>query len=1047
MKDCLPLMSTKYTTIVIKYFKTLLELHQPLVTRRITDSLSLFCLNPNSGVSVEVLLDLLCSFALSVASETSVDSMAITARLLDVGTSKIFSENRQICVVKLPVVFNALRDILASEHEEAIRAAVNTLKSLIHTCIDENLMKQGVDQITKSINLDARKSGPTIIEKLCATTESLLGYHYIAVWDLAFEVVSSMFDKLGIYSSYFMRGTMKSLADMQNLPDESFPFRKQLHECLGSAVRAMGPETFLGFLPLNLEAEDLSEVNVWVFPILKQYIIGARLSFFVEAILGSVGQMKQKSQQLELQGRTYASRSVDALVYSLWSLLPSFCNYPLDTAESIKDLEKALCSALHEEPDARGTICSSLQILIRQNKKILENKNDPYDLSDSEFNPVRDRLVAYYTAQVAADNLSALRSSAHELLSVLSSVFLKSKKDDGGCLQATISEFASIADKEVVSKIFKRTMKRLLNVTLVAGKAEHSRNSSSMQVDDSSDQNSASFMRAQLFDLAVSLSPGLNTEEIEVLFVPIKAALQDGEGLIQKKAYKVLSVMLRNCHGFLSSKLEELLQLMIDVLPSCHFSAKRHRLDCLYFLIVQVSKDNIEQRWHDIISSFLTEIILALKEANKKTRNRAYDILVEIGHACGDEEKGGKRENLYQFFNMVAGRLAGGTPHMISAAVKGLARLVYEFSDLVSTTSNLLPATFLLLQRKNREINKANLGLLKVLVAKSKAEGLQSHLKSMVEGLLKWQDDTKTHFKAKVKQLLEMLVKKCGLDAVKAVMPEEHMKLLTNIRKIKEQKERKQTSKSEEVRSHVSKATTSRLSRWNHTKIFSDFSDEETENSDAEYTGSKTVSGRRGKASSQLKSKASLSRSRSRVDKNLPEHFVDQIEEEPLDLLDRQRTRSALQTMENLKRKKADDEPEIDSDGRLIIHELKPKMEKAFQPESDGWSEAGSYMSVNSKRNQKRQKTSDSGWAYTGNEYVSKKAAGDVSRKDKLEPYAYWPLDRKMMSRRPQHQAAARRGMASVVKMTKKLEGKSASSILGVKKGHKKNSKKKRSAK
>lgn len=29
-----------------------------------------------------------------------------------------------------------------------------------------------------------------------------------------------------------------------------------------------------------------------------------------------------------------------------------------------------------------------------------------------------------------------------------------------------------------------------------------------------------------------------------------------------------------------------------------------------------------------------------------------------------------------------------------------------------------------------------------------------------------------------------MLVKKCGLDAVKAVMPEEHMKLLTNIRKV-----------------------------------------------------------------------------------------------------------------------------------------------------------------------------------------------------------------------------------------------------------------------
>lgn len=125
---------------------------------------------------------------------------------------------------------------------------------------------------------------------------------------------------------------------------------------------------------------------------------------------------------------------------------------------------------------------------------------------------------------------------------------------------------------------------------------------------------------------------------------------------------------------------------------------------------------------------------------------------------------------------------------MISASMKGLARLAYEFSDLVSAVYNVLPSTFLLLQRKNREIIKvhfacvnflqieffrinrcflyviwwlsildiwfslqANLGLLKVLVAKSQAEGLQKHLQSLVDGLLNWQDSTKNHFKAKVR--------------------------------------------------------------------------------------------------------------------------------------------------------------------------------------------------------------------------------------------------------------------------------------------------------
>ncbi|KAL2470151.1 ARM repeat superfamily protein [Abeliophyllum distichum] len=199
--------------------------------------------------------------------------------------------------------------------------------------------------------------------------------------------------------------------------------------------------------------------------------------------------------------------------------------------------------------------------------------------------------------------------------------------------------------------------------------------------------------RAQLLDLAVSLLPGLDAKEIAIVVVPIQLGLKFSDELI-------------------SRRLEEMLSLMIEVLPSCHFSAKRNRLDCLYFLIIHVSKDGSEQRRH-VTASFLTEIILALKE--------------------------------------VAGGLAGETPRMNSALMEGLTHLPDEFSDLVSTVYNVLPSIYLLLQRKNREIIKAILGLLEVLVAKSHAEALQKHLQSMVEGLLSWQDSTENHFKAKVK--------------------------------------------------------------------------------------------------------------------------------------------------------------------------------------------------------------------------------------------------------------------------------------------------------
>ncbi|KAJ4827707.1 hypothetical protein Tsubulata_029798 [Turnera subulata] len=1085
-KECLPLMSMKYATAVLKYYKTLLELRQPVVTRRVTDSLNVVFLNPSSDVSAEALLDLLCILALHASTnETSADNLTFTARLLDAGMRKVFGLNRQICVVKLPVVFSALKDILAMEYEEAIFAATTTSKSLINNCIDDGLIRQGADQIMASKNVDTRKSGPTVIEKVCATIDSLLDYHYSAVWDMVFQIVSTMFDRLGIviapsgkfsscsalfsfksssvkelnvceassvitkhkgnYSSYFMKGTLKNLADMQRLSDDDFPYRKQLHECLGSALGAMGPETFLTVLPLNLDANDLSEVNAWLFPILKQYTVGARLSYFTDAVISMADLAKQKSQRLEHEGRIVAARSIDGLVYSLWSLLPSFCNYPVDTAESFKDLEKPLCDILSKEENVRGVICSALQVLIQQNKRIVEGKEDP---SGTEVSIARQHAMARYTMEVATENLDVLKSSARQFLTVLSGILLESSKDDGGCLQSTINEFSAVADKAVVSRIFIKTMNKVLKVMQEATKIESSTNSNTMQVDESSNEKSLCLQRARLFDLAVSLLPGLDVTEIAVLFDAVRPALQDAEGLIQKKGYKVLSQILQNHDEFLSSKLQDLLQVMIDVLPSCHFSAKRYRLDCLYHLIVHVSKDNSEQMGGEILGSFLTEIILALKEANKKTRNRAYDLLVQIGHAYGDEDNGGRKENLHEFFNLIAGGLAGETPHMVSAAMKGLARLAYEFSDLVSTAYKLLPSTFLLLQRKNREIVKANLGLLKVLVAKSQTEGLQMHLGSMVESLLKWQDDTKNHFKAKVKHLLEMLVKKCGLEAVKAVMPEEHMKLLTNIRKIKERRERKHATNSMEAKSQLSRATTSRLSRWNHTKIFSDFGDEETEDSDGDSMDTRTVSGRKSKAFSRLKSKASTLRSkRNRSGKSLPEDLYDQMDDEPLDLLDRRKTRSALRSSEHLKRKQdSDDEPEIDSEGRLVISEGGKAKKARPHPDPDTRSESGSLVSMSSSRKaQKRRKTSESGWAYTGSEYSSKKAGGDVTRKDKLEPYAYWPLDRKMMSRRPEQRAAARKGMASVVKMTKKLEGKSASGALKHLKLKKKGNKRKSS--
>ena len=74
-----------------------------------------------------------------------------------------------------------------------------------------------------------------------------------------------------------------------------------------------------------------------------------------------------------------------------------------------------------------------------------------------------------------------------------------------------------------------------------------------------------------------------------------------------------------------------------------------------------------------------------------------------------------------------------------------------------------------------------------------------------------------------------------------------------------------------------------------------------------------------------------------RAGKSLPEDTYEQLDDEPLDLLDRKKTRLSLRSSDHLKRKlQSDEEPEIDADGRLIIREDGTTLKRSM-PENLIW--------------------------------------------------------------------------------------------------------------
>ncbi|PTB73247.1 NUC173-domain-containing protein [Trichoderma longibrachiatum ATCC 18648] len=158
------------------------------------------------------------------------------------------------------------------------------------------------------------------------------------------------------------------------------------------------------------------------------------------------------------------------------------------------------------------------------------------------------------------------------------------------------------------------------------------------------------------------------------------------------------------------------------------------------------------------------------------------------------EEEPQLQKKAYKLIPRLAtSELGKSTPHMISASVTAISRLLYEFRSSLSdqTLSDLVQTMDLFLTSNNREIVKSCLGFVKVCVISLPVELMMPRLDTLVPNLIIWSNEHKGHFKAKVKHILERMVRRFGFDAINKSCPESDRKLLANIRKTKERAKRK----------------------------------------------------------------------------------------------------------------------------------------------------------------------------------------------------------------------------------------------------------------
>ncbi|XP_026391394.1 RRP12-like protein [Papaver somniferum] len=723
------------------------------------------------------------------------DTILAACVLLKKCIDKLYAaDKRNIWVINLPLVFEPIAGVVGAGLSVS-GDAVGILKEVVNQHIDDGL-KTSASNGTLASDDDKLKGTPEskALQSICdavfmmrlTNSDGELNENILAV-------ISNVFVKLGELSYFYLKDVVHKLAELLRVANGDTTRSKYQHleECFGSAVIAMGPEKILTLLPVSFDEEELTSLNIWILPILKKYVIGSSLEYYMDHIIPLVEPLKQACKTVT---KSRVRKKLQAAIRAFWDLLPAFCRYPTDTHKKFKALSKLLLRFIKEEESMHENVCLALQQLVNQNRSIVKSTQGLEDSSEQPTTSTINESIAesrnvpaHYTKKVAKKNIKALASRSVDLLQALTDVFLDSPLEKRKYLKEAIGCLASITEIIEVKKIFISLLEKIQSKsgTEISGELENQ--GGNMKVDEQEAQ------RCVIMEFASALLIGASEDLVDIIFDYITPALQD-EGIVLYSAYCTLSKIFEEHSWFYSSRFDEMLSHLLGLKLPDDIMGLRSRFACLHTLFVYLLKSNSEET-HAKAFLILNEIILALKDSKEDARKAAYDVLLKISCSLKSLSSPNLESPHAKLLNMIAGYLSGASPSIMSGAVAALSLLIYNESDICASAPEVVPSVLALLKSKAKEVIKTVLGFVKVLVSTLQASDLQNLLPDIVQGILPWSSVSRSHFREKVTVILEILIRKCGATSVEIDVPEKYMKYFKTV---KEQRRGKNSSDKDE---------------------------------------------------------------------------------------------------------------------------------------------------------------------------------------------------------------------------------------------------------
>ncbi|OAP55511.1 hypothetical protein AYL99_10484 [Fonsecaea erecta] len=771
--------------------------------------------------------------------------------------------------VKLPELCDLVTPYLTSPSHNIRVSASECLISFFANCIPDSVIS------------DPSVYDEKVLEQLSKKALDLLSVKYQTAWMEVFSTLGAIFDALRWRGDPFLLPIVKAIGELRS--HEGFQGKKEADEVLGHAIRNLGPSAVLSVLPHNLIRPQPGQPGrAWLLPLLRDHVSNTNLAHFRSDLVPLSEAMYQRIIDHGDAEKTMDIKVFETVVQQVWATLPGYCDLPLDLQTAFEQpFAEMLSNLLYKQTDLRVDVCRGLQNLVESNQALLAS-----DLPDEVL--LLERRLQRSDAE---KNIQHLAQFAGNLLAVLFNVYSQTLPQSRTYILQCINSYLSITPEKDLVDTFERVSTMLQDALPKADQPPPKKEP---------DQTSGSKLPPTshtLLDLVIALSVHLPRSTFSSLFaissnILTNPAVLKSDPQLIKKAYKLIPRLSTSPTGAeaLTARNGELQELILRTSETTPVPARRDRILAIQTLVSFLPLTDLH-----FIPSMLSEVVLACKDSNEKARTAGFDLLIALTEKISDpsnppdtkirnrlvphmpDDSPDAPATLEEVFTMVSAGLAGVAPHMVAASVIALSRLFFEFHSQLAdkTKEELVDTVCLFLQSNNREIVRAVLGFVKVMVVVLPTEMLGPRMPNIVPGLMVWSKENKGRLRAKVKGILDRCLRRFDSAKVESWVGADDRKMVVNIRKRRERGRRKKKG-DDEMDEDEETATKKYDNEFDEAIYGSDDDDSEIEGSDDEDDGNATTPG------------VSFKKSSVAGRKRANEQYIRQDEEddEPLDLLD-----------------------------------------------------------------------------------------------------------------------------------------------------------------